>query len=1353
MSGSVPVLAYLLPLLAVILLILLAVTTVMAVRRLTAGGATPEPPESSPNESPTIRDQIRRGVHAVAALYTGGREPDAVPMLIAVGGDSDSLRLLLHQFGGADLTRVQRDLLRGDCRVAIGPDGGLVTFADGLIDSERWEERWDNLLYALSREREERPFDGIVVVVPAQDLVGPSRLSDDDLALRGQRLYQILAKAQRVSGWRVPIYLIISDGERLNGFAVTVEELPERMRSEPFGWTVPYAVDTVFERGWVVEGIEGLIARLSSLQMSLLARLTNPAHAESILLFPNALEQMKEPLAALLFPMLQPSAYHDAFMFRGFYLIGRSSEGSAGAAPDLFAAHLLHTRIFPEQYLARPARGALTNRQQQVRVAQVVLVGLAVLAIVGLAAVRSHNRIYAEQSVLPLLKQIQLNAQLAQAQGAQPASDNASPTQTAAISSRGTRALIKRMAEVSLNRLETPWAPLSYFTNVSAVVEEAIREAYGVWVLRFISRRLIDNIPELLGVSPSLVGKNAITKAMAMESECAIGDAAPADVAKLTQVTSRLGDYGQQLVLYQDLTTDAQIGDLKQLLEFTLGVSLPPAFTENYALYQNALQAARPPLLDTASIRSTVSTVLRAQFLRALTGAYPGSSVGLAINGIVANAGIEPSMTSGIDRLRSLDTALHTAEQAAPKPQDSWLRTGAGNVSINAALDRIAALLINNGPIDLAPVDPSLPAELRQEAAACQSLTRQRLLAATVYGGVPVLSVSPTSVQLSPTLIAVDQALDSFFAQPVAMVSIPATGVWQGQSSAPLFWNPQDLQTLQTDTESYLAFVAQSLPLTLPTGFRTQVQAAAGMQLDTMVQDAIARAQQAGLAAGAIGQSLSTASLSDEMARFGSAVPTLSNVQILLRGANRLASAERLNRLLAGQAVRLLRRLNAILSASDPYQLPDKNLMFWNGSPPLAASAFGAATLSDLVGTLPARRDFVQSLARDQAAPIVAYLQQSNVLLDAADRGVLAQWQGILSTLNRYQQGNQANSLSRLEQFITTDMNRVDLANCDQITAGTQVGSDWFAAQLGNIGRLVRTRCNQLSHGESVASYDDLAATFNRDLAGRFPFGAVTGPDAEPADVKGFYSQFGAGLAGLKQRLAGISSYADAGASAFIDQLIAVQTALAPMLADPALNTPLTYNVTFDFRTNVGSDPGANQILESIAQFGPQKLSSYGPSQAIAWSNGQDVTISFVWAKDAPNVPTSVGSASQPRVNGLTASYTWGGPWALLRMIAARRPNAAVIAQLSDRKPEIVDFTIPLALNDNPIVRTSVNMPARLTLARVFMRLGLTGVVRTPAQPDKHQPVILPFFPTAAPEVADVSQGESAENLGAGQPQ
>jgi type VI secretion system protein ImpL len=146
-------------------------------------------------------------------------------------------------------------------------------------------------------------------------------------------------------------------------------------------------------------------------------------------------------------------------------------------------------------------------------------------------------------------------------------------------------------------------------------------------------------------------------------------------------------------------------------------------------------------------------------------------------------------------------------------------------------------------------------------------------------------------------------------------------------------------------------------------------------------------------------------------------------------------------------------------------------------------------------------------------------------------------------------------------------------------------------------------------------------------------------------------------------------------------------------------------------------------------RFGQQLLSSFATPKTMAWSNGQPVEVQLRWAENAPSIP--VANTELPaQVRGLIASYQYSGTWALLRMLAAQSPPAGVLAQISDRRPGTVGFTVALQRNPNAVSGGD----SGLATARLFMRFALSGVVRVPGQPDSHPPLVLPVFPVAAPQ-------------------
>jgi type VI secretion system protein ImpL len=614
--------------------------------------------------------------------------------------------------------------------------------------------------------------------------------------------------------------------------------------------------------------------------------------------------------------------------------------------------------------------------------------------------------------------------------------------------------------------------------------------------------------------------------------------------------------------------------------------------------------------------------------------------------------------------------------------------------------------------------------------------TRNRLLHATAFDRALVLASSDGAVTLSPAMDASRRLLNDLFAQPF-MRSVPAAGASAAPASGMrINWDVQTLRQAEDLAESYLAFAPKE-DATLPQSIQQQVRSVAGTEAAAQIGLLL------GLAARPAGDlpNGGARAMPQEVSGLASALPILVNLRNTLRQAGAAAPAAALDRQVSEQAVRLLRQVDNNLASAAPYRLTDPSLSFWHGSPPLAEPAFGTSSPTDLASTLPPRRDFVETLAREYAAPLVGYLRDPGTSGNAAASGLVARWQSILDTLDRYHRSDPSNSLTRLEQFITVDMDKIDLSNCRQLNAGGGMAGDYFAEQLQNIRRAVASRCGTVVQVGTVDRYTSLSTTFNAQLAGRFPFAPVaspyaagTGPGlgaADPNEVRRFLLEYGPDLPTLQTQFQSGGSHGQAGRAAemFLTQLLAVQTAFAPMLADPSGSTPLAYQVDIEFFTNPAEARGQNQIIDAVVSAGNQRGSSMSGTSRIVWTNGQPARVELRWATNAPMVPDASVHQTWPRINGLSAGFDFSGSWALLRLLRAQAPSSADLNALQDRRPEVLAFEVPLKRNTN----AAIGGDSEVDTAKVYLRLALTGILQAPGQPEKTVPTALPEFPTAAP--------------------
>jgi type VI secretion system protein ImpL len=1281
-----------------------------------SGGAGPDLPEAGVLErlpSRSLPQSIKLASVQLQRLVTGGSGIYEVPWVVAVGAGGHELDGLLPAQlpWPPDLAGAHQAILSEAARLSFCRAGAVLSFDDGLLDGPGRSHRWHRLIRALLTCRPERPIDGLVVVVHASELADSSQAQDRRVA-QGEQLYDLIWSAQRLTGWRIPVYLLITGCEELAGFADWVLALPRQARQQVLGWSVPYALDSVFEPRWVDEGFAEIARQLSIAQLVLMMPEPETAVAEGLLLFPGEVERLASALSALLTSMLRTSAYHEAFMFRGFFLAGRVPETAVQQSRrDAFAEALFSNKVFPEHKLAQPAYGETTRRHRRLRVAQAALSAAAIVALIGLLHIRTVKT-DDFPAVTTLLSRID---QLVSAAVLRTNDFRFGPGHRERVRDEAL-ALINAMAAIHINRIDTIAAPTSLLTSANTQVAQAISAGYSVAVL--------DAAYQALTEEPSLVA--------IIEPELPPSAPIPTAPQALAATIDNILQYDKYIRIYQGIGARPSIGDVAALMGYALNVQLPADFTTDYQLYEYALSNTQMRRIDTTKLQPIVERRLQDRYDAAVRDAYSNSPLVVSIKKLTRLAGnlTTPqgvaAATAGRQTLADTQATLDTIAGLLAPPQAAWL-TGTPNSSPFATgLDKLRPVeVVRRDFID----------GLRAGGLKAEADTRTWVLQAAVFANAPILAATDKAVTLSPAMEASRRLLSDLFSQPFMQPAPVGSTAISALPGSTVSWDEKTLSEAETIAESFLAFVPKQTgrpPATIEQQVRSIAGASAAANITQLLR----------LAARPVAQSPnggSQATLQDA-AGMASVLPLLLNLRNALRQAGAADEAGALDRLVSGEAVRLLRQLSDDLVSAAPYRLADPSLSFWRGAPPLAEPAFGATSPTELASTLPPRRDFIETLAREYAAPLVRYLRDPGTRATVGAAALVTQWQSILDSLDRYHRSDPSNSLTRLEQFITVDMDKIDLSNCRQLTVGGGTGGDYFAEQLRNIRQAIASRCVSVVRTDTRGRYANLSARFNSKLAGRFPFSSLAASSApaspslgaaEPSNVRGFFAEFGPDLAALQAQFQTAGTYgADSpGIAPFLADLVAVQTAFAPMLSDPSGHTPLSYQVDVSFFTNPAAGRGQNQVLDAAIIVGTQRASSMNGTSRIVWTNGDSLRVRLRWAANAPMVPDGSARSQWPRITGLDADFAFADNWALLRLIAIQTPNAPDLNALQDRTPEVVAFDVPLRRNPN----AAIGGNSEVDTARVYLRLALTGIAQAPGQPQKTTPVVLPQFPTAAP--------------------
>ncbi len=1237
-----------------------------------------------------LRQDVGRTVARTAALTGAADAAYDVPWVLVVGFPGSrvgSLASGLALAGGADDPEQPRlaDLSVRTCR-----DGLLLDMPEDLLERPDWRSRWRSFLHSLAIERPERPLDGVAVAIAAADLVGPTRLTPAQLAARGEQLHELFWALQRRTGFRVPVYLILTGAESLRGFSAWTQAVPDAARDGLLGWPAPQAGDAPALE-YIDEALRALAARLGGLQLPLLMRGADPDLVDGLLLFPGELEQLATPLASLLSPWLRPSAYHDGVFFRGCFVAGDCADGSPA-----FVRGLFERKIFAERFLAEPARGALGLRRRRIRLAQGALAALVLLGAFGL--VRLAARSAGVESVTLLLQTVESEVSRVE----QAAAGSGAGLHDVEAVAAGN--LLHRMSNVSISSTQTIKAPTSLLSGADDRIERAIAVGYDVVVLQAINERLLAKLDEILG---------SIDRAGADVTVASFGDA-----------TRRLLEHEVNLRRYEQLG-EFRVQALAGVSGYALGVGMPTQFNSHYRLYQDALADTAPPPIDRAALAQRVGQSLTDGWIALVEAHYRNAAVTRAVDRVTA----EPAGDAdALARLQGAAADLDRLARSLSQPESVWLLAGAADLdgALEGVLVGIRDVATAWGP----PLESGrLIEQLRVAALAERAAARERLLATPVFGVSPSLVEVEQRLELAPSLARARTALAAYLDQPLLREGKYLAAARPARAGERLIWDVAQLRELATAAEGSLLADTRDLA-GLPPPLVALARRAGSPALASMVEVALSRAQATDSATGWSADR----GLQREVRAFVAAEPLLTGLGQTLELAGLRDRAAALHQIIVDQARRLLAETDEALDRGAPYAMLDPGLGSWDGGRPLRLAAYGAASPAALAASLPGRRAFVERLAEEYAEPLLGVLGQSLSGLDVEDEERVARWGETLKAIDRFRRNDPSSSLSMLERFLTTDLEAITPTGCGIDQTGFVETWDYFADQLQDLRDAVAVRCETLASEVAASRYGQLAGAFNAVLAGRFPFTgigaeAAAAPRGTPDDVRRFFRDHDAERVAVAALLEGAMppDVPDA-AYAFLADLGAARAALAP-LVDPPVPASLSYEMDAEFRAEPSLDRGGNQILEWSIETPAGRLSSLSGGGPLAWAAGQPVRVVLRWARNAPSLPVA-GAGGMPRQEGSAAVFEYRDAWALLSLLRVHtRPaidDGAAFSTLA--------FSVPLAPNPD----AAPGGPAGLDQALVFLRLRLTALTGMPGEPVRRSLLLAPRFPAAAPDVASM---------------
>ena len=1268
----------------------------------------------APPSEPRMAGWIERASLAIDYLRTRREWRYATPWLMMVGQAGAGKTSLIESIGlphRQPLSERQKTLNLDDSTwyaldealvldpVGKLPDAAASAALDGGAPDAADARAWRKFLDHLDALRPERALDGIVLVVSATTFL--QRDPVQCMAAAQNARQQLRTLEERLE-FALPVYLIVTACDHVEGFSAFWRSQSAPRRDEMVGWSTPGQSPEGPPAQWGASIFEEIGRQLRALQVEAAAHCERIASADAdpLFLYPHRFAQMQGPFEQWLSIVFQVSAWESAFFLRGVYFTGVVAEQGDDVAHSIgprrnvsFVRDVMLEKVLAERRLARPTRAGVWSRNLLIRRVQwlCVFVFSALLIACGVRIYQIDRQIDAVVQGLQRMQQLQAPA-----------------PSGSCIAQAPVYQLIDQITHIDANAR-------SWLLPVSLFDSRLSRQS---------ARRVVDDAFKkviLPGLACQMSQRAYELSAQANGSVTAGIDYAQS-LNQLKGFIAQVDSYERNASRFQRLLgktpyakESAPLPDFSELVAYAYRAPLPTRVRTHPGLL--------PAALDSLTARDYNGDIATPPRLK--------RNVVDHIVALAAQAGslMQSELQSGPPLLaqlqaKKLPILAHVQQftRWLTWVRTSWLGSSASDNPLSNVQNELTASL---HPLI---VDFGYPSYLAAQvgaqfdAASQYPAAMQTLYGMSLPGYGPLFVTANGQVTLNPAVQGELTGLNALSTLGYMAIDPVSNFACTGNLAN---WSPGLLKDANQYALDYQKFIAQPTLKNAPPDalYRRLALYQLELAMNTSLQSAQAAAN---VASSAVGTSTADAQQSADSGNFAALSPSLIAVEKQFGALGMSGSATQLTQCAHQYANSQLGRIALLADQSQLYQAT-----FLPASSDPDAYFFDLGSTSVITDTLARQVGRVQVLV-GYAQPILNYLNQAEPSSSnaGANTSNAAYWNNTANELKRYAQGKDPNSQpSLLDNLFLKVLPTLQNGACGTTLANypsPPLGNDLFSSHRQQLEQSVQMRCKGERYAQAQNAYQPIASRFDRDLAGRFPFGSLDADDASLTAAKGFFTDYESTRAALEKQIASLSDPYWKRVRQFLAQLDQVDSFLhgnvVPASATDA-DADALLNVNVNFRALQSAANGSNQISQMTLMSGAKGITFPNGGASMNWQYGQPVVLDLSWADLSLWRPVVTLDVPDLQVDGNTASFAAAGNWALLRMIERHRPTSAPSNDPRDPSRALLQFDVPV------LDAHAAGAPASDT-AHVFLSLKLSNAnAKTPT------PLKLPAtFPTSAPQ-------------------
>ncbi|MBK3478588.1 type VI secretion system membrane subunit TssM [Pseudomonas sp. MF6751] len=355
--------------------------------------------------------------------------------------------------------------------VLVDTPGRYLTQPDSLVDAAGWA----TLLNLLRWRRRVRPLNGVVVTLSVDTLLS---INEYDLDHHARRVHSRLQEIQQTLHVDVPIYLVLTQADRLSGFAEFFDLPHAESADSLLGQHLDAHVEDT-DTTQVRRAVERLLERLNSELIGRLHQERNVERRGQMLGFPQQVARIGERVNLFAEMAFSSHRYQPINGLRGIFLT------CADGRHPRFVQGLFSQAIFAEADLA----GLQAEERQRIRWRQGLQAMAVALVIGGVGGLWWHSYAVNHQRL----------AQLAALVALPPLGSQASDDSTALLALLDTRLAATRVFPRSADVRLVEHVGLYQGELSRPSVEHAYEQALHQQLLRWITAQLDEQVYASLG--------------------------------------------------------------------------------------------------------------------------------------------------------------------------------------------------------------------------------------------------------------------------------------------------------------------------------------------------------------------------------------------------------------------------------------------------------------------------------------------------------------------------------------------------------------------------------------------------------------------------------------------------------------------------------------------------------------------------------------------------------------------------------------------------------------------------------------------------------------------------------------